>query len=94
MIRRDDVKKELFDTEVLSSIDKMDLPSAKKAAMEMVKLMPRKSMSQSTSVNRITYDLQKANSSLEVSRIMFQVYLSGTGLGTIGSAWKKHYDNV
>ena len=73
------MKKELFDTEVLSSIDKMDLNTAKKTAMEMVKLMPRKSMSQNTSVNRITYDLQKAHSSLEVSRIMFQVYLSGSG---------------
>lgn len=94
MIWRCVVKKELFDPEVLSSIDKMDLSMAKKTAMDMVKLMPRKSMSQNTSVNRITYDLQKAPSSLEVSRIMFQVYLSGTGLGTIGSAWKKHYDNV
>lgn len=88
------MKKELFDTDVLSSIDKMDLNTAKNTAMDMVKLMPRKSMSQNTSVNRITYDLQKAKSSLEVSRIMFQVYLSGSGLGTIGSAWKKHYDNV
>jgi len=88
------MKKELFDTEVLSSIDKMELSAAKKTALEMVKLMPKKSMSQSTAVNRVTHDIMKAPTSVEVARIMFQVYLSGEGLGTIGSAWKKHYANV
>jgi hypothetical protein len=88
------MKKELFDTEVLSSLDKMDLNTAKKTALEMVKVMPRKSMSQSTAANRVTHDILKAPTSIEVSRIMFQVYLSGAGLGTIGSAWKKHYANV
>lgn len=88
------MKKELFDTEVLSSIDKMELSAAKKTALEMVKLMPKKSMSQSTAVNRVTHDIMKAPTSVEVARIMFQVYLSGAGLGTIGSAWKKHYANV
>jgi hypothetical protein len=88
------MRKELFDADVLSTLDKMDLNTAKSTAMEMVKLMPRKSISQSTAVNRVTHDIRKAPTPIEVSRIMFQVYLSGTGLGTIGSAWKKHYANI
>ena len=42
-------------------------------------------------LNRLEYDISKAYSSGEVSRIMWQVYMSGSGYGTIGSAWKKHY---
>ena len=44
--------------------------------------------------NRLIYDLDKANSAREVSRIMWQVYMSGSGYGTIGSTWKKHYNSV
>lgn len=88
------MRKELFDPEVLASIDKMDLPSAKKVAMDMVNTMPKKTMSQATAVNRVKLDISRAPSSSEISRIMYQIYLSGTGLGTIGSAWKKHYANV
>jgi hypothetical protein len=39
-------------------------------------------------------DIQKARSSAEVSRIMWQVYLSGNGLGTVGSQWKSFYKGV
>jgi len=88
------MKRELFDTQVLQSLDKMALDQARETALGLVEKMPKKTINQSTSVNRITHDLQKAKTPAEVARIMYQVYLSGVGLGTVGSVWKKHYDNV
>ena len=88
------MKRELFDTQVLQSLDKMALDQARETALGLVEKMPKKTINQTTSVNRITHDLQKAKTPAEVARIMYQVYLSGVGLGTVGSAWKKHYDNV
>jgi hypothetical protein len=88
------MKRELFDTQILQSLDKMALDQARETALGLVEKMPKKTINQSTSVNRITHDLQKAKTPAEVARIMYQVYLSGVGLGTVGSAWKKHYDNV
>jgi len=88
------MKRELFDTQVLQSLDKLTLDQARETALGLVEKMPKKSINQTASVNRITHDLQKAKTPAEVARIMYQVYLSGVGLGTVGSAWKKHYDNV
>ena len=88
------MKRELFDTQILQSLDKMALDQARETALGLVEKMPKKTINQSTSVNRITHDLQKAKTPAEVARIMYQVYLSGVGLGTVGSVWKKHYDNV
>ena len=88
------MKRELFDTQVLQSLDKLTLDQARETALGLVEKMPKKSINQATSVNRITHDLNKAKTPAEVARIMYQVYLSGVGLGTVGSAWKKHYDNV
>lgn len=88
------MKKELFDTEVLASLVKMSLSEAKATALDMASKMPKKTINQSTSVNRIIHDIEKAPTPAEVSRIMYQVYLSGTGLGTVGSSWKKHYANI
>jgi len=88
------VKKELFDVKILQSLDKMPIHQSRETANSLVEKMPKKSINQATSVNRIKHDLHKARTPVEVSRIMYQVYLSGIGLGTVGSAWKKHYDNV
>lgn len=88
------MRKELFSVEVLQSLDKLTLDEARAVAQGLVKLMPRKSINQATAVDRISKDIERAPSATEVSRIMYQVYLSGTGLGTVGSAWKKHYGNV
>ena len=88
------MRKELFSVEVLQSLDKMSLDEARDTAQGLVKLMPRKTINQATAVDRIKKDIERAPSPVEVSRIMYQVYLSGTGLATVGSAWKKHYGNV
>ena len=74
--------------ETLQNLDKMGLDQSRVEAVKMIspKTKPRV-------LDRLKYDISKAPSSAEVSRIMWQVYMSGTGLGIVGSAWKKHYGN-
>jgi len=75
-----------MDIEILQKLDKMPLEKAREEALKMLspKTKPR-------ALNRLQYDINKAPNSTEVSRIMWQVYLSGSGLGTVGSSWRKEY---
>ena len=68
----------------------MELSEARAAANDLIDVKKTKKVVH----NRLIYDLDKANSAREVSRIMWQVYMSGSGYGTIGSTWKKHYNSV
>ena len=76
-----------MDIVTLQSLDKMPLLAAQEAALTLIDLKKTRK----TVMNRLMLDIQKAPSSAEVSRIMWQVYLSGSGMPTIGSAWKKRY---
>jgi|TARA_B110000503_G_scaffold111608_1_gene167132 hypothetical protein len=76
-----------MDMNVLQKLDKMPINEARIAAVALID--PKKT--KKLVLNRLEYDISKAYSSGEVSRIMWQVYMSGSGYGTIGSAWKKHY---
>ena len=76
-----------MDINVLQKLDKMPINEARIAAVTLID--PKKT--KKLVLNRLEYDISKAYSSGEVSRIMWQVYMSGSGYGTIGSAWKKHY---
>jgi hypothetical protein len=75
-----------MDIETLQKLDKMPLEKAREEALKM--LSPK---TKQRALNRLQYDLDKAPNSAEVSRIMWQVYLSGSGLGTVGSSWRKEY---
>ena len=77
-----------MDMNVLQQLDKMPLEKAREAAVTLID--PKKT--KKLVMNRLQYDISKAWSAAEVSRIMWQVYMSGSGYGTIGSAWKKHYN--
>lgn len=88
------MKKELFDPAVLATLDKLSINEARNVAIDLAKKMPRTNVKQTAAAERIVRDLTKAPTATEISRIMYQVYLSGTGLGTVGSTWKKHFDNV
>jgi hypothetical protein len=85
------VKKEIFDIEVLRDLENMTIDEAKNEAMSIIEKMTK---TKGAVVNRLKHDVDSAPTPSEVSRIMWQVYLSGTGFGTIGSAWKKHYSQV
>jgi hypothetical protein len=79
-----------FDLDVLRSLETMTLIKAQETSLEIVKASNTKPVV----MNRLVQDIQKAYSSREVSRIMWATYMSGTGFGTFGSAWKKHYSTV
>ena len=76
-----------MDLDTLRTLDKLPLEDAKKVAVSLIDVTKTKKLV----LNRLQHDIAKAWDSAEVSRIMWQVYMSGTGLGTLGSAWKKHY---
>ena len=80
----------IMDLEILQKLDKMELSEARAAANDLIDVKKTKKVVH----NRLIYDLDKANSAREVSRIMWQVYMPGSGYGTIGSTWKKHYNSV
>lgn len=76
-----------MDIATLQSLDKMPLLAAQEAALTLIDLKKTRKVV----MNRLMLDIQKAPTSAEVSRIMWQVYLSGSGMATVGSAWKKRY---
>lgn len=76
-----------MDMNILQKLDKLPLNEARFAAVNLIDPKKTKQLVQ----KRLQYDISKAPNSAEVSRIMWQVYLSGSGLATIGSAWKKKY---
>jgi hypothetical protein len=75
--------------EKLQTLDKLEINQAREVAISMLGKKTKPLVLQ-----QLKLDIQNAPTSVEVSRIMWQVYLSGTGLGTIGSAWKKHYNTA
>jgi hypothetical protein len=76
-----------MDIDALRSLDKLPLEDAKELAVSLIDVTKTKK----AVLARLQCDISKAWSPAEVSRIMWQVYMSGTGLGTIGSTWKKHF---
>lgn len=76
-----------MDISVLQNLDKMTLSDSRDAAVKLIDPNKTKKLVK----NRLEYDISVAPNSAEVSRIMWQVYMSGSGFGTIGSAWKKEY---
>jgi len=79
-----------MDMDALQSLDKLPLQKSREVAVSLIDPKKTKKIVQ----NRLEYDISVAPSSKEVSRIMWQVYLSGTGLGTVGSAWKQRYGSI
>jgi len=73
--------------EQLQSLDKLPLNESREVAVTLIDPKKTKNIVR----NRLEHDISKAPSSKEVSRIMWQVYLSGNGLATVGSKWKKTY---
>ena len=79
-----------MDMEKLQPLDNLPLTEAQETATSLIdRRKTRKVVAMG-----LERDIQKARSSAEVSRIMWQVYLSGNGLGTVGSQWKSFYKGV
>ena len=76
-----------MDMDILNRLHTMHVVTSKDAAVKLIDTTKTKKLV----LNRLLYDISVARSAAEVSRIMWQVYMSGSGYGTIGSTWKKHY---
>ena len=76
--------------DILRTLDTMSVDTARETALDIVK----NSKTRKIVMNRLVHDIQKASHAREISRIMWATYMSGTGFGTTGSAWKKHYNSI
>ena len=79
-----------FNLDILRSLEKLSLEEAKSVSIDIIKTSKTKPVV----MNRLVHDITKAPTAKEVSRIMWQTYMSGTGFGTLNSSWKKHYGTL
>jgi hypothetical protein len=79
-----------FDLDILRNLEKLSLNEAKTISLDIIKTSKTKLVV----MNRLIRDLTAAPTAKEVSRIMWQTYMSGTGFGTLNSSWKKHYNGI
>lgn len=79
-----------FDLEILRNLELMPLDDAREVSINIIK----SSKTKPVVMNRLVHDITKALTSREVMRIMWATYMSGTGFGTLGSTWKKHYKGI
>ena len=61
-----------FDLEVLRTLDKKPLTEAKTIALDILD----KSKTKATRLNRLKYDINRANTAIEVTRIMWTTYMA------------------
>ena len=76
-----------MDTDTLNALQDMDLQTAKERAVQM--LAPN---TKPTRMLRLKYDISKARTAQEVMRIMWNVYMAGTGFRVPTSQWQRHYN--
>ena len=79
-----------FDLKILRDLENMSIDNAKTVSTDIIK----SSKTKPVVMNRLIFDINKALTSREVMRIMWATYMSGTGFGTLGSQWKKHYQGI
>lgn len=79
-----------FDLDILRDLEKLSLKEAQSVSISIVKA----SKTKPASMNRLVYDITKARTAKEVTRIMWYTYMSGTGYGVINSSWKQHYNGI
>ena len=71
-------------------LEELPLVEAKAKAVEMLTALKAKR----SKIGNLLRDIEKAPTSREVQRIMWNTYLSGTGYGISTSAWQKLHKSV
>lgn len=82
---------EIFDLDKLRDLENMSHDDAKSTAHGWIDGMKK---TQPHVKARLKRDIDATPHSKEVSRIMWNTYMSGTGHGVMGSAWQKQMKNV
>jgi len=81
--------------EMIASIQYMTLPDAQNYAMQILhdhsehKNAVKKNDGQK--FVRLEYNIKSKKSSIAIMKMFYDMYLSGDGLGVVGSKWKRHY---
>lgn len=80
--------------DVLKTLDKLPLAEAKQKALEIIATFPSKTVKQVAAINRLTYDINNANTSKYVCESMWRPFLASEGLRVTDSVWNKHYSSI
>lgn len=81
--------KKQMDMDVMRNLENMQLEEARALAKSQLQMKKT-----STKYNNLLRDLDRAKTSREVERIMWNVMLAGEGFGMPGSAWQKLHSNT
>ena len=84
--------KEALDADQINDLVNHSTPIAKEKALEMLESNLFKANKFKKA--KLIQDIHSAHSANEVCRIMYYIYLAGTGLGVTGSSWQKHYGEM
>lgn len=87
---KSEVRQNAWDEDFLRSIHSMDLVTAQR---EVIGLLEAGSTRDNKKAHLIR-DIRRAKTSAEVSRIMYNAMLSGSGLGSLNSSWSKMYGSA
>jgi len=68
-------------------LESLPLAEAQSKAIAMLQLFKTKQ----AKVNNLVRDVQRARTSREVQRIMWNTLLAGSGFGTVDSPWQKFH---
>ena len=68
-------------------LESLPLPEAQAQAISILK----GTMTKQAKINNLVRDVQRARSSREVQRIMWNTLLAGTGFGTVDSPFQKFH---
>lgn len=78
---------ETFDTEVLRQLETLPHIEARTISLDLIKGSKTKQPKKAALIR----DLESAPNSKEISRIMWNVLLSGEGLSLVDSKWQAHF---
>jgi hypothetical protein len=72
------------------NLEALTLVEARAKAIALLNALPTKK----SKINNLIRDIHRARTSREVQRIMWNMYLAGTGFGVSGSDWQKFHKGV
>ena len=73
------------------AFENMSLEDARAKAIGLLNKMAKTKKSK---INNMIRDIENSSSSREVQRIMWNMYMAGTGFGVAGSDWQKFHRGV
>ena len=84
-----------FDLEKLRVVGKMPVDKAKSLCTKIIEQATfRDTVRGKARRARLLYDIKTAPHSIEVQRIIWEVFMAGTGFRVTNSLWDKHYKNI